>query len=97
MNKDTVTTSTAPISARVKPSFFRASVLRAFGEMTRGHLRLELADGSVHDIGSHADALARHLPLGLSAAAVIRIRREKFFKNTTISPTISSRSSSTLR
>jgi len=79
MNKDTVTTSTAPISARVKPSFFRASVLRAFGEMTRGHLRLELADGSVHDIGSHADALARRLPLGLSAAAVIRICREKFF------------------
>lgn len=40
MNKDTVTTSTAPISARVKPSFFRGSILKAFGAMNLGHLRL---------------------------------------------------------
>ena len=79
MSQETVTTSTASIPARVKPSFFRATVLKAFGAMTHGHLRLELPDGTVHDIGTHADALARTLPLGISAAAVIRIRREKFF------------------
>ena len=72
MNKDTVTTSTAPISARVKPSFFRGSILKAFGAMNLGHLRLELADGTVHDFGTHADALNRRLPLDISASAVIR-------------------------
>ena len=79
MSQDSVTTSTAPIPARVKPSFFRAAVLKAFGAMTRGHLRLELPDGTVHDLGTHADALARRLPLAIPAAAAIRIRREKFF------------------
>lgn len=79
MSQETATTSTAPIPARVKPSFFRAAVLKAFGAMTRGHLRLELPDGTVHDLGTHADALARTLPLAIPAAAAIRIRREKFF------------------
>ena len=79
MSQDSATTSTAPIPARVKPSFFRAAVLKAFGAMTRGHLRLELPDGTVHDLGTHADALARRLPLAIPAAAAIRIRREKFF------------------
>ena len=79
MSQETVTTSTAPIPVRVKPSFFRAAVLRAFGAMTRGHLRLELPDGTVHDLGTHADALTRSLPLAIPAAAAIRIRRENFF------------------
>lgn len=80
MNQDSVTTSTAPIAARVKPSLFRGSILEAFGAMNLGHLRLELADGTVHDFGTHADALNRHLPLNISAAAIIRVRREGFFK-----------------
>ncbi|MBC7368990.1 MAG: class I SAM-dependent methyltransferase [Undibacterium sp.] len=78
MNQNTAT-STAPIPVRVKTSFFRASVLKAFAAMTRGHLRLELPDGTLHDLGTHADALARTLPLSIPAAAYIRIRREKFF------------------
>ncbi|MES2696425.1 MAG: cyclopropane-fatty-acyl-phospholipid synthase family protein [Verrucomicrobiota bacterium] len=79
MSQPTATASTASIPVRVKPSFFRASVLKAFSAMTRGHLRLELADGTVHDLGTHADALARTLPLAIPAAAYIRVRREKFF------------------
>jgi cyclopropane-fatty-acyl-phospholipid synthase len=48
--------------------------------MKRGHLRVELPDGTVRDFGDHADARARTLPLGLPAAAHLRVRREVFFK-----------------
>jgi cyclopropane-fatty-acyl-phospholipid synthase len=60
--------------------FYRAAVLRAFSDMTRGHLRVELPDGSTHEIGDHAAALVTPLPLGIPAAAHIRVRRESFFK-----------------
>jgi len=63
-----------------KPSFCRGAVLRAFAGMTRGHLRMELPDGGVHEIGTHAEALTRALPLGLPAEAHIRVRRESFFQ-----------------
>jgi cyclopropane-fatty-acyl-phospholipid synthase len=79
MSQDSATTSTAPLATRDKPSFFRAAVLKAFGAMTRGHLRLELPDGHIHEIGSQADASARTLPLAIPAAAHLRIRRENFF------------------
>jgi len=79
MSHHNVTTSAASIPARVKPSLFRESVLSAFAEMTRGHLRIELPDGTVRDIGSRADALTRTLPLAIPAAAHLRVRREKFF------------------
>ena len=79
MSQDSATTSTAPLATRDKPSFFRAAVLKAFGAMTRGHLRLELPNGHIHEIGSHADASARTLPLAIPAAAHLRISREKFF------------------
>ena len=61
-------------------SFSRRAVLRSFAGMKRGHLRMEMPEGAVHEIGSHADALARTLPLGLSAGAHIRVRREAFFR-----------------
>jgi cyclopropane-fatty-acyl-phospholipid synthase len=79
MNRNTATTVAASIPIRSKRSFFRESVLSTFSEMTRGHLRIELPDGTVRDIGSHTDALARTLPLAIPSAAHIRIRREKFF------------------
>ncbi|MSU22598.1 MAG: class I SAM-dependent methyltransferase [Opitutus sp.] len=82
MSSEPAATSTAsadfPTSA--SPSFCRGAVLRSFAGMTRGHLRLELPDGSVHEIGTHAGALAHSLPLGLPAAAHIRVRREIFFR-----------------
>jgi cyclopropane-fatty-acyl-phospholipid synthase len=62
------------------PSFFRRAVLRSFANMTRGHLRMELPEGGAHEIGAHTDALARELPLGITAAAHIRVKREAFFK-----------------
>jgi cyclopropane-fatty-acyl-phospholipid synthase len=57
----------------------RRMVLRAFRGMRLGHLRLDLPEGGHVDFGSHADSLARALPLGLSASAQIRVRRPAFF------------------
>lgn len=59
--------------------FFRRMVLRAFRDMRQGHLRMELPEGGAIDFGTHAAALATPLPLGLSACAVIRVRRPAFF------------------
>ena len=72
-------------SASVHPtsgtaSFFRRAVLRSFADMTRGHLRIELPGGGVHEIGTHADGLAPKLPLAIPANAYIRVLRETFFK-----------------
>ena len=75
----------ADFAGRAKPGFYRAALLRAFAGMTRGHLRMELPDGITHEIGSHPDALARTLPLGLPAAAHIRVKRDAFFKKCVLS------------
>ena len=61
------------------------SAAGTFAGMTRGHLRMELPDGTTHEIGSHPDALARTLPLGLPAAAHIRVKRDAFFKKCVLS------------
>lgn len=63
----------------------RRMVLRALGQMRLGHLRLELPEGTHVEFGSHADALARQLPLGLSASARIRVRRPAFFTKCVLS------------
>ena len=75
----------ADFAGRAKPGFYRAALLRAFAGMTRGHLRMELPDGITHEIGSHPDALSRTLPLGLPAAAHIRVKRDAFFKKCVLS------------
>jgi cyclopropane-fatty-acyl-phospholipid synthase len=69
-----------PLSRHAQPSWARNIVLRAFADLERGHLAIECADGTRHEFGSRADAALRSLPLGLPAAAVIRVRREAFFK-----------------
>jgi cyclopropane-fatty-acyl-phospholipid synthase len=84
MSSESSLSSTTATSSQflgtAKPSIYRHAVLRAFAGMTRGHLRMELPDGTVHEIGSHAAALGQRLPLGLPAEAHIRVRREAFFK-----------------
>jgi len=74
------TSNAAPFEEAGSPSFFRSAVLRAFAGMTRGHLRLELPDGGVHELGTHAAALACTLPLEIPATAHVRVRREAFFR-----------------
>lgn len=61
-------------------SWPRRLVLRSFAAMTRGHLRIELPDQSHRDFGSASDAGSRTLPGGLTAAAHLRVRSEKFFQ-----------------
>jgi len=82
MSSEPASTSSAipAFADTAKPSFYRGAVLDALAGMTRGHLRIELPDGGVHDLGTHADALAHTLALGLPAEAHVRVRREAFFK-----------------
>lgn len=61
-------------------SLCRGPVVNALSAMSRGHLRIELPDGTVKEIGSAVDASARGMPAGVSAAASIRVQREAFFK-----------------
>jgi cyclopropane-fatty-acyl-phospholipid synthase len=74
------TSLVTPLRHGAKASIYRRAVLDAFDQMRRGHLRLELADGTTHDLGSHADATNRRLPLAIPAHGQVRIRREAFFK-----------------
>jgi cyclopropane-fatty-acyl-phospholipid synthase len=81
MSSDPAQTTTAAAFGESRaPSLFRRAVLRSFADMTRGHLRLELPDGGIHELGTHANALALTLPLAIPAAAHICVRREVFFK-----------------
>ena len=72
--------ATADFADRAKPSFYRTAVLRSFAAMTRGHLRIELPDGTTHEIGTHAAAVQLTLPLAIPAFALIRVKRDAFFK-----------------
>jgi len=55
-------------------SFFRSAVLRALGELSRGHLRIELPEGAAANFGDPA-----------SPAAVIQVRRDAFFRQCVMS------------
>jgi cyclopropane-fatty-acyl-phospholipid synthase len=78
-------TATAPANAAVLPenaraSFLREALLRAFAEMKRGRLVLELPDGSLREFGAPAGSGLPELPLGISASARLVVKRETFFK-----------------
>ncbi len=83
MSSPTTTATPSTLAAAVprgaNSSRYRRAVLGAFDAMQRGYLRLELPDGTHHELGSAADAAVRTLPFGLPAHAQIRIRREAFF------------------
>lgn len=61
----------APAAPPRRASFFRRPVLAALAALPRGHLRVELPNGTARDFGG-----APHLP----AAARIQVNREVFFK-----------------
>ncbi|MSU70599.1 MAG: class I SAM-dependent methyltransferase [Opitutaceae bacterium] len=65
---------------RARPSVFARAVLNTFAGMKRGHLHIELPDGTVRNFGNQADACVRALPLGIPPEARIRVRREAFFR-----------------
>jgi cyclopropane-fatty-acyl-phospholipid synthase len=72
MSHPTSATSSPSLGAAfardARPGLYRRAVVEAFAAMTRGHLRLEFADGTAHDIGSG------------SPFALMRIHRDAFFK-----------------
>jgi cyclopropane-fatty-acyl-phospholipid synthase len=63
----------------------RRMVLASLREMKLGHLRVDLPEGGFVEFGSHADALSRRMPAGLSATAHIRVRRPAFFSKCVLS------------
>ncbi|CAM2873506.1 SAM-dependent methyltransferase [Rariglobus hedericola] len=63
----------------------RRMVLASLRDMKLGHLRVELPEGGFVEFGSHADALTRRMPVGLSATACIRVRRPAFFSKCVLS------------
>ena len=80
MNQESIP-SPALVATDVRPSrgtFAQRAVLGSFAAMKRGHLRLELPDGSVREVG--ARSTEERLPLGLPALAHIRVLRSTFFK-----------------
>ena len=60
-------------------SFYERVVLGSFSGMSRGHLKVELPNGTVRSFGATAPT-ADSLPLKISADATIRVRREAFFQ-----------------
>lgn len=88
MNQEPIsrTATASTFAGAAKPSLSRAAVLRSFSAMKRGHLQLELPEGDVVALGEFpATALGRVLPLGIPAAARIRVRNEVFFRKCVLS------------
>ncbi|MSU72740.1 MAG: class I SAM-dependent methyltransferase [Opitutus sp.] len=64
---------------RLTSTLWQRAVVRAFSEMKRGHLRIDLPDGTGVDFGSPAAAGGLTLPMDLPAHAQVQVRREAFF------------------
>ena len=67
----------AGYSRAAKPSFTERSVLRSFAALQRGHLRMELPNGSIHSFGGGPASAPGHHEF--SDTATIRIRDSAFF------------------
>ena len=68
------------VAGKPSASLLRRVVLASFAGMQRGHLRIEAPGHPGYEFGSPADAAQRTLPLGFSTTALIRVRREAFFR-----------------
>jgi cyclopropane-fatty-acyl-phospholipid synthase len=75
-------TSTVLAPATSSRSFYEKAVLTTLAGMNRGHLRIELPDGTVRTFGTppSPSAASSTLPLGIPAQATLLIRRVSFFK-----------------
>lgn len=73
------TAAALPASTMGGRSFYERAVLGTFAGMTRGHLHIELPDGTCRTFGAPAPTGGK-LPLDIPADATIRVRRAKFFK-----------------
>lgn len=77
-------TADAPASVLARTpgpgTFYERAVLASLEGLTRGHLRVELPDGSARSFGVFPGTPGASLPLGIPAHATLRIRRSAFFK-----------------
>lgn len=78
MNRDSASTASSELTAAT-PCFWERQVLASFAGMSRGHLRIELPDGTTTHYGQSVSE-ADHLPTGISATAAIRVRQPAFFR-----------------
>ncbi|MCF7689126.1 MAG: cyclopropane-fatty-acyl-phospholipid synthase family protein [Cephaloticoccus sp.] len=79
------TSAEAVTSSTVKVTFFRHAVLKALRAMTLGRLRMILPDGETIQLGAGSGIPPATLPLAISSEAVVRVRREVFFKKCLLS------------
>jgi len=70
----------ATVAADAGGALLQRAVLRTFAGMQRGHLRIAMPDGATLEFGSAADAAARVLPSGVTAASQIQVHRPAFFR-----------------
>jgi cyclopropane-fatty-acyl-phospholipid synthase len=56
------------------------SLFAALAGMQRGHMRFELPEGGVLELGSAAAAEEANIPPAIAPHAVVRVRRERFFQ-----------------
>jgi cyclopropane-fatty-acyl-phospholipid synthase len=73
------TTTFSAVAPAAPASFWQRQVLASFAGMTRGHLRIELPDGSTANCGGVTPAITA-LPTGIAGTAAIRVRRPAFFR-----------------
>ncbi|MEY3775619.1 MAG: Cyclopropane-fatty-acyl-phospholipid synthase, partial [Verrucomicrobiota bacterium] len=78
MNRESAPTASADLPPAA-PAFWQRQVLASFAGMSRGHLRIELPDGTTARYGQAGNA-NDPLPTGIAASAVIRVRRPAFFR-----------------
>ena len=78
MNRESASTASAGLPAATV-SFWQRQVLASFAGMTRGHLRIELPDGTTATCGE-VTASTGSLPTGIPDTAVMRVRRPAFFR-----------------
>jgi cyclopropane-fatty-acyl-phospholipid synthase len=81
MENEQAVPRSAQVPSKSNPSVMRSPVLASFSAMRRGHLRVELPDGTTEHFGAGEESL----PLGLSGAASIVVRREAFFRKCVLS------------
>jgi cyclopropane-fatty-acyl-phospholipid synthase len=79
------TTFAAPAVCPKAGSLYRRLLLRALAPMRRGHLRLELPDGSATIFGAEPGLPTTPLPVDIASSATIRVRHEDFFKRCVLS------------
>ena len=84
MNPPATTINSAPLKASsAADSFFQRAVLKAFAEMPRGQLRLELPDGTVRIFGEPAITPQLIAP-GVNNCATLRVRHAALFTKTAL-------------